>query len=104
MKAADSSLDMCLKRDAAADAKKGGKDRGERENGERLREGRKERSQERWTKSESAMESEGKRHRTKLQERKKAVEFMIGVMRTNKGISAGLWSVEQSNSKHSSKV
>lgn len=26
-KAADSSLDMCLKRDAAADAKKGGKDR-----------------------------------------------------------------------------
>lgn len=30
MKVADSSLDMCLKRDAAADAKKGGNDRGER--------------------------------------------------------------------------
>ncbi len=68
MKAADSSLDMCLKRDAAADAKKGGKDRGERENGERPREGRKERSRERWTKSKSAAESEGKQHRTKLPE------------------------------------
>lgn len=42
MKASDSSLDMCLKRDAAADAKKGGKDGGEKENGERLRQGRKE--------------------------------------------------------------
>lgn len=42
LKAADSSLDMCLKRDAAADAKKGGKDRGERGNGERLRKERKE--------------------------------------------------------------
>ena len=35
LKAADSSLDMCLKRDAAADAKKGGKDRGETERVER---------------------------------------------------------------------
>lgn len=42
LKASDSSLDMRLKRDAAADAKKGGKDGGEKENGERLREGRKE--------------------------------------------------------------
>lgn len=38
LKAADSSLDMCLKRDAAGDAKTGGKDRGEGENGERARE------------------------------------------------------------------
>lgn len=37
MKAADSSLDMGLKRDAAADAKKGETDRGERERTERER-------------------------------------------------------------------
>lgn len=65
LKVADSSLDMCLKRDAAADAKKGGKDRGERENGERLMEGRKARSREKLTKSKRAKESEGKRHRTR---------------------------------------
>lgn len=46
--------------------------------------------------------------RTKLQEgreeQKKAVGFMIGVMGTNKGIRAGLRSVEQTYSEHSSKV
>lgn len=42
MKVADSSLDMCLKRDAAADAKKGGNDRGERMEREGGKEGKKE--------------------------------------------------------------
>lgn len=47
LKAADSSLDMRLKRDAAADAKKGGStEERERENEVRLREERKERSRE----------------------------------------------------------
>ena len=71
-------------------------------------EGRKERSRERWTKSKRAMERVRARRKTKLQEgreeRKKAVEFMIGVMSTNKGSRAGLWSVEQTNSNHSSKA
>lgn len=48
MKAADRSLDMCLKRDAAVDAKeRGWRVREEERNGERLKDG----SRERWSES-----------------------------------------------------
>lgn len=68
LKAADSSLDMCLKRDAAGDAKKRGKDGGERENGERPREGRKERSRERWAKSKGSDGERGQAAQDKREE------------------------------------
>ena len=57
LKAADSSLDMCLKRDAAADAKKQGKDGGAAEKGERLKQGRQGRPMKRRSASKSAEES-----------------------------------------------
>lgn len=97
MKLADSSLDMCLKRDAAADAKKQRKDRRERGRMEETEGGkRKDRSTVRWTQSR---QKKKRGQAAEVQQLKKRLEFMIDVTSTDRVISAGQWPVKQTNPK-----